>query len=89
MKNIEKILSDIQKEYNKLNLMDYGFFDAHHDNMRIQLDCAREHADEIPFLKTKEDKEGYIADLRDTLLFMQEVIKLQEMTRALPKCIFG
>lgn len=95
-----KICALIQKEYNKLNYEGYNFFSTHHDNLRIQMDCAFEELGELEvYANNPSKKYGNILGeqgalltletLKDTLIFVKAVIQLQEQTRNLPMPIFG
>jgi hypothetical protein len=92
VKNAAAIAKKITDLYNKLNLDCEYFFKAHHDNLRIQMDCAWEVVGEIDhYLKVNdlESANDEFKSLEDTLIYCDAVIKLQEQTNNLPKCIFG
>lgn len=99
-KNAAEIIYRIEAAYNKLNYDGYGFFKAHHDNLRLQLDCAKEALGELEvYEKTPKKKYGEVTgedmclditeSLKDTLLFAEAVIRLQQQTMDLPIPVFG
>lgn len=102
--NAIKLAQQIEKEYMKLTAEDTNFFDHHHDNLRIQMDCAWDEVEELKeYLKNKTKKYGYqhhkptgaecadvcMRNLQDTLTYCKAVIDLQTQTNNLPKSIYG
>ena len=104
VKNAIKLAEQIDALYNKLTLGNYGFFDAFHDDLRIQRDCACDEVNELEeYLQNPTKKYGFMKkkptgaecadmcmqNLVDTLNYCEAVIKLQEQTLKLPKSIYG
>ena len=100
IKKANMLASKIEAEYNKLNLLEYNFFDTYHDDLRIQMDCAWQEVDELVEYsenpnKLFGDKTGLecmqycIGNLSATLEYVTSVIRLQEQTMNLPKSIYG
>lgn len=86
-----KLAQQIGAEYDKIELTDYGFFDAYHDTMLYQKEGAWEEVGEIEYFEEKGEikhAEGGIKQLMETLAYCKAVVKLQEMTRKLPKAIY-
>lgn len=100
---IDKIITQIEKEYNKLNMNENNFFETYHDIMLTQRDCAYEESEEYDYyithsetfkangkVKTNIDcAKECIITLNNILKYMKAIIQLQELTRKLPEPIFG
>ena len=87
-----KIAQQIENQYNELNNETPYFFDQHHDDMRIQRDCSYEELTEIEAYEQRGEikfaKIG-LKNLKETLIYMKAIIKLQEQTNNLPRSIYG
>ena len=94
------IAAKIELEYDKLDIVNEYFFNAHHDNLLIQMDCAWMEVNDLEVYANnptklygnatgKEHALNCLQNLADTLTFCIAVIKLQEQSKCLPKCIFG
>ena len=92
VKNAAILCKKITDLYNKLNIDCEYFFNAHHDNLRVQMDCSWETLGDIEhYLKINdlESANDEFKNLQDTLIYCEAVIKLQQQVNDLPKCIFG
>ena len=81
----------IDKQYNLLKSDKFGFFDAYHDTMLAQCDCAWQEVDETEYfekLGELDNAEAGVNNLVETLKFCTAVIRLQAMTDKLPEPIF-
>jgi hypothetical protein len=90
-----KLAEQISREYDKIYLDDYNFFDTYHDTMLYQKDGAWEIVNEVEeYERRGTDQylgytEDHIIELEKTLLFCKAVIKVQTLTAKLPEAIFG
>jgi hypothetical protein len=95
-----KIATQIENLYNELDYEGYDFFNVHHDNLRIQMDCSWMEVDELEYnvnnptkkygdITGKDCAAICIENLKNTLVYVKAVIKLQQQTKDLPTCIFG
>ena len=100
LKQGSSLAAQIEMFYNKLDNECEYFFDAHHDDLRIQMDCAWQEVGELEVyssnpknkygkLTGKECALSCIDVLLDTLTYCEAVINLQEQSKCLPKSIFG
>ena len=94
------LANKIDATYNKLDNYNEYFFDAYQDDLRVQRDCAFMELDELEeYCKNPKKQFGDITgtegveicikNLEDTLTYCNAVIKLQNLSKELPKSIYG